>query len=1010
MIVGAIFALLLPLVVCDVYMHNPRGSNDRNCERNVNRNNGNRLFNSQNNNNGGYACQRGVGDRYFQSENGTATFSTLDTTTGDVKNFYQSKRMYYYSGSVLPIEWTNQHGCGGNSKASCEIVLQYACEDTLDPRVDNFWPWVANKNGPNSQYYGTQHFRAGDNIAAPRDGVPINTDDAATDTIPVTEDAAIPDTLQDQRFGMHENYDYYDLCSRTERNKGLYTADQLIQRNDRRGTRQNPVGNRHGFECPEERDYYPWWAPSPWIDIAVLSDNAGDSVCYPFSTNCTTRCTYYMNNTMNFHSKGYCDVAHNSTSNIKRKLNNRYWQNSQWFNNREACEANHFVWFEVSHSDNLNLPNNSFVCAHTQFARVNQLGNGDSNQIISQNAISGVVNSHVSENLNANRFMWTIPEIPTAKQGSSYFSDMERAYFSCTLRMRYNISSADFQAWPKDAVDTGTPHMVDYHNNSKHAYDPNTPLTQDPYVYIGPGDSSSKGMQFVKLKVNTNQYSRTFQDRSYVFAIKPLPTTSASANNMRDSPSVDATAVHSALSKGGKIYNVNVRGKRGNIVQVYPSVEYDFVPNALALGTSDMIHFQWTGSDYNPRRGCNDATGGPPDLNTYFTDANADQNPRADRSNVVLTQHMGYNVPADYLGFDHSMSANMTYEQMLALANSTVLQNAPCYNPSTDSHTVAQECYATLMRLAYLNQQTDLGSLTLRQGKRCLTQTQLDAILNQDVADFHPLNCAKLNAKPYPYFDGGIMFMRNSGWFPFFSSRNNNFSNRQQIGVICVGSSCSTDKNGILQDKNPNLNAASIVKRVSTSTCYNTAMGGGSANANAAHTCLPTTANATANAIASSILTLDTEATQEGDTDVYGDGNARGCAAMSARNVFTSGTTVERNIALAFILLAVGIVFSWLAYYLYNRYQARRAGESKFRYDTAWQSAAPVEKRTARPTSESYSDNNPGIKMTRPKKANVESAPARSASPSRPDRPAAKGGYSNLKPAGGPRIQRTDMI
>jgi hypothetical protein len=517
-------------------------------------------------------------------------------------------------------------------------------------------------------------------------------------------------------------------------------------------------------------------------------------------------------------------------------------------------------------------------------------------------------------------------------------------------------------------------------------------------------------MQFVKLKVNTNQYSRTFQDRSYVFAIKPLPTTSASTNNMRDSPSVDATAVHSALSKGGKIYNVNVRGKRGNIVQVYPSVEYDFVPNALALGTNDMIHFQWTGSDYNPRRGCNDATGGPPDLNTYFTDANADQNPRADRSNVVLTQHMGYNVPADYLGFDHSMSANMTYEQMLALANSTVLQNAPCYNPSTDSHTVAQECYATLIRLAYLNQQSDLGSLTLRQGKRCLTQTQLDAILNQDVADFHPLNCAKLNAKPYPYFDGGIMFMRNSGWFPFFSSRNNNFSNRQQIGVICVGSSCSTDKNGILQDKNPNLNAATIVKRVSTSTCYNTAMGGGSANANAAHTCLPTTANATANAIASSILTLDTEATQEGDTDVYGDGNAHGCAAMSARNVFTSGTTVERNIALAFILLAVGIVFSWLAYYLYNRYQARRAGESKFRYDTAWQSAAPVEKRTARPTSESYSDNNPGIKMTRPKKANVEMTPARTASPSRPDRPAGKGGYSNLKPSGGARIQRTDMI
>lgn len=42
----AAFGLILLTAVCwaDVYMHNPRGSNDRNCERNVNRNNGNRLF------------------------------------------------------------------------------------------------------------------------------------------------------------------------------------------------------------------------------------------------------------------------------------------------------------------------------------------------------------------------------------------------------------------------------------------------------------------------------------------------------------------------------------------------------------------------------------------------------------------------------------------------------------------------------------------------------------------------------------------------------------------------------------------------------------------------------------------------------------------------------------------------------------------------------------------------------------------------------------------------------
>ena len=60
--------------------------------------------------------------------------------------------------------------------------------------MDNFWPWVNNKAEASTTYYGKQHFRSKYDIAAPRDGVPIDSNDAATDTIPDNEANAIPDT------------------------------------------------------------------------------------------------------------------------------------------------------------------------------------------------------------------------------------------------------------------------------------------------------------------------------------------------------------------------------------------------------------------------------------------------------------------------------------------------------------------------------------------------------------------------------------------------------------------------------------------------------------------------------------------------------------------------------------------------------------------------------------------------------------------------------------------------
>merc|ERR1711998_718485 len=61
MLRGTILFFLAGIVSGDVYLHGSiRGSNNRNCRNDNNqaRRNANRLFDSQNNNNGGYSCPR----------------------------------------------------------------------------------------------------------------------------------------------------------------------------------------------------------------------------------------------------------------------------------------------------------------------------------------------------------------------------------------------------------------------------------------------------------------------------------------------------------------------------------------------------------------------------------------------------------------------------------------------------------------------------------------------------------------------------------------------------------------------------------------------------------------------------------------------------------------------------------------------------------------------------------------------------------------------------------------
>ncbi|KAJ1444530.1 hypothetical protein M885DRAFT_32223 [Pelagophyceae sp. CCMP2097] len=248
-------ALLASSARGDVYLQHPRGSNNKLNEVSNTVKNDNRLFDSQNNGNAGYqvgdACDPVCSDsdgNYDESAAGAAGFvASPPCRRPDARPLQRAAvlphglrpraRVDVAGASRRGGLWVRpaserrsvgappprlsvaaQHGCG-NGKVRCEHVLQYACGDTL--------PGL-------------------------RDG-------STTATVP--DDAA---AAADAVYGLHETYAYYQDCAARERNRGLWVADQSLSGRDTAlFTRQARAGTRFGFECPEERDYYPYWHPTP---------------------------------------------------------------------------------------------------------------------------------------------------------------------------------------------------------------------------------------------------------------------------------------------------------------------------------------------------------------------------------------------------------------------------------------------------------------------------------------------------------------------------------------------------------------------------------------------------------------------------------------------------------------------------------------------------------------------------------------------------------------------------
>ncbi|CAD7936208.1 unnamed protein product [Amoebophrya sp. A120] len=567
-------------------------------------------------------------------------------------------------------------------------------------------------------------------------------------------------------YGQHEPLDYYLDCYTRERNRGLYTANRNV-RNDRgaTATRQNNNGERHGLECPEERDYYPYWHPSPWHDIAIFTSEK--------------RCNYFREHSQNVVGKHYCrstsatDDAGTGVSECAKA------------NNEFACMALTSAggqplgcaWTEFSSWDEVESHYSSGEegapeCYGAYKTRDNHNGNYGSA------GAGGGFQSKI--NGQASHYVWKVPDYLPANE-------------KCVFRIRYNITTLDFVGVDpanKDQVGEDYYDQVDASWNGAKAVVKNNersdalrlPRVQSDastckdvvftadnqnVVRLSPGGAEGyekyygcdpitnveqtilsdyrlqlqktpSGTRFgsspvtlrccqtnvarlLTVNANENQMARTFQDRSHAFVIRERP---------------------SDVSSSARIVNYNVRGRRGNIVQVYPAVEYDFVPPDLEITSGDYLHFQWAMSDANNRGNAGNGRAG------------------TDRANLVQVGTI--NVA------DAGSRGSLLFSAAEHRGGATKLSDKEahtlfCDYEDTDEEERA-ECEAKIIRFAYLGQTV------------CTDR-------NNDQAG---RNCAQLNSAG-PYFNyGRPLAMTETGTFFVKSTRNDDFSNRSQKARITV--------------------------------------------------------------------------------------------------------------------------------------------------------------------------------------------------------------------------------
>jgi len=279
----------------------------------------------------------------------------------------------------------------------------------------------------------------------------------------------------------------------------------------------------------------------------------------------------------------------------------------------------------------------------------------------------------------APRFQWALP----------IYEHNQR----CVLRIRHIISNND-----EDAVDS-------YNKD------------------IRQGTGSSMYLALPQKHSSPFENKVVFQDRSHIFKLLKRPST---------------------IPQDQTLHNIVVRGKRGNIVQTFPAVEYDFCPNKLEIENGDAVQFQWTGSNNHDNDGHSDGQAGDDGEGQGGTD----------RNNMIQLYYNKVNFPLP--GENHTMFENAEFLWSSGPGSS----DAANANADIDDLTPFQAALAHATSGYYWSA--------------------------KDVEKINPKLDKRLN-NANPSFQGVVFKPQANQKYYYVGMRNNNFSNRSQKGQLVIG-------------------------------------------------------------------------------------------------------------------------------------------------------------------------------------------------------------------------------